>query len=361
MSAPQTESITLYYREGSSDKLYQVSIEPVSDLFLVNFAFGRRGSTLSTGTKTTSPVDYETAKRTFDKLVREKLAKGYTPGPDGTPYQHSDKENRVTGILPQLLNPIDEPEVTRLISSADWALQEKFDGRRVLIQKQGCTVTGINRKGLVVGLPAALLDSAQKITSSFIMDGECVGDLLFAFDLLEWDGEDFRPKQYLKRLVALARLFDAPGLVHLKRAENAIDSANKERFFRRLRSGNREGVVLKKLDAPYVPGRPASGGPALKHKFYATLSAVVANINAQRSVELRLLNCKGWIVVGNVTIPPNHPVPPVGAVVEVRYLYAYRESNSLYQPIYLGVRKDIEQHECMMAQLKFKPDEREEE
>src|SRR5206468_9669162 len=100
-------------------------------------------------------------------------------------------------------------------------------------------------------------------------------------------------------------------------------------MFRLLKSEKREGVVFKRLDAPYVPGRPASGGPALKHKFYATLSAVVANINAQRSVELRLLNCKGWIVVGNVTIPPNHLVPPVGAVVEVRYLYAYRESNSL--------------------------------
>jgi ATP-dependent DNA ligase len=53
----------------------------------------------------------------------------------------------VNGILPQLLNPIDEPEVRRLIRNPDRALQEKFDGRRVLIQKQGGKVTGINRKG----------------------------------------------------------------------------------------------------------------------------------------------------------------------------------------------------------------------
>jgi bifunctional non-homologous end joining protein LigD len=132
-------------------------------------------------------------------------------------------------------------------------------------------------------------------------------------------------------------------------------------MFRRLQSEQREGVVLKRLNAPYVPGRPASGGPALKHKFYTTLSAVVAKVNQQRSVELRLLNCQGWVLVGNVTVPPNHPVPPVGAVVDIRYLYAFRESNSLYQPIYLGRRTDIEQHECITAQLKFKPADPEEE
>lgn len=47
-----TQRTTLYYREGSNDKEYQAAIEPEGDLFLVTFAFGRRGSTLSTGTKT---------------------------------------------------------------------------------------------------------------------------------------------------------------------------------------------------------------------------------------------------------------------------------------------------------------------
>ena len=108
---PQTKRITLYYREGSSDKVYQAAIEPEGYLFLVTFAFGRRGTTLSTGTKTPEPVDLDTATRIFNKLVSEKKAKGYTEGPDGTPYQHTEKEDRATGILPQLLNPIDEAEV----------------------------------------------------------------------------------------------------------------------------------------------------------------------------------------------------------------------------------------------------------
>jgi bifunctional non-homologous end joining protein LigD len=360
-NTPQAETITLYFREGSSDKVYQAAIEPAGELFVVNFAYGRRGSTLQTGAKTSSPVDYDTAKRTYDKLVREKLAKGYTPGPDGTPYQHTDKADRATGILPQLLNSIGEQEVKRLLRDPFWCAQEKFDGRRVIIQKQGDLVTAINRKGLVIGLASPIGVSAQKIPSSFVLDGECVGDVLYAFDLLEWDGEDYRPKPYQRRLVTLARLLDTPGVVHIELAETMTDSANKERLFRHLQSEKREGVVLKRLDAPYAPGRPSSGGPALKHKFYATLSAVVSKLNPQRSVELRLLNCKGWVPVGNVTIPPNHPVPPVGAVVEVRYLHGFKESNSLYQPTYLGQRKDIEQHECILAQVKFKPNGSEEE
>jgi bifunctional non-homologous end joining protein LigD len=361
MTPPQAGTITLYYREGSSDKVYQAAIEPVGELFVVNFAYGRRGATLQTGAKTSSPVDYETAKRTYDKLVREKMAKGYTPGPGGTPYQHTDTADRVTGILPQLLNPIDEQEVKRLLRDPAWCLQEKFDGRRVLIQKQGDQVTAINRKGLVIGLASSIGVSAQKITSNFVMDGECVGDVLYAFDLLEWDGEDYRLKPYQRRLVTLARLIDTPGIVHIELAETTTDPANKERMFRHLQSEKREGVVLKRLDAPYAPSRPASGGPALKHKFYATLSAVVSKLNQQRSVELRLLNCVGWVPVGNVTIPPNHPVPSVGTIVEVRYLYAFKESKSLYQPTYLGVRGDIEQHECILSQLKFKADAAEEE
>jgi bifunctional non-homologous end joining protein LigD len=55
----------------------------------------------------------------------------------------------------------------------------------------------------------------------------------------------------------------------------------------------------------------------------------------------------------------NFNVPAVGEVVEIRFLHAFRESNALYQPVYLGPRKDIEQHECVLSQLKYKRQEEE--
>ncbi|MEI8192005.1 MAG: ATP-dependent DNA ligase, partial [candidate division NC10 bacterium] len=57
---------------------------------------------------------------------------------------------------------------------------------------------------------------------------------------------------------------------------------------------------------------------------------------------------------GNVTIPPDKPLPAPGELVEVRYLYAFPESNALYQPVYLGRREDICGDDCGVAQLKYK-------
>lgn len=119
-------------------------------------------------------------------------------------------------------------------------------------------------------------------------------------------------------------------------------------------------MVFKQLAAPYVPGRPNRGGTALKHKFVATLSAVVTRVNEQRSVALRLRGPQGWQHTGNVTIPANQPVPQAGDVVEVRYLYAFPESGGLFQPVYLGRRTDVTADECVPSQLKFKASDEDE-
>ena len=109
----ETQSISLYYREGASDKEYHVRLEPKDTGYVVNIAYGRRGSTLSTGTKTSSPVYYDAALMIFERVVREKRAKGYTEGKSGTPYQHAEQSHQVSGLLPQLLNAIDEVEASR--------------------------------------------------------------------------------------------------------------------------------------------------------------------------------------------------------------------------------------------------------
>jgi bifunctional non-homologous end joining protein LigD len=92
----------------------------------------------------------------------------------------------------------------------------------------------------------------------------------------------------------------------------------------------------------------------LKFKFVATVSAMVTRINLQRSVEVGLYQGDRLVPCGNVTIPANQEIPSVGTIVEVRYLYAYRDSLALYQPVYLGVREDTDAAECVIAQLKFK-------
>lgn len=126
-AGPRTAS--LYFTNGSSDKEYHARLESSGDGYVVNFAYGRRGSALTTGTKTTTAVDYAKATAIFDKLVKAKEAKGYTRGEDGTPYQNSASDRQPSGLLPQLLNVADQAAANEAINSDSWCLQEKYDGR----------------------------------------------------------------------------------------------------------------------------------------------------------------------------------------------------------------------------------------
>lgn len=77
---------SLYYSEGRSDKEYHAkSLKwPAATS---STRFGRRGAALTVGTKTSTPVDFAQAKTIYDKLVKEKTAKGYSPDVSGAAYQ----------------------------------------------------------------------------------------------------------------------------------------------------------------------------------------------------------------------------------------------------------------------------------
>lgn len=345
------QTIQLQCRAGSSDKEYHVQIEPRAGRFVVNVAYGRRGSTLTTGTKTAQPVDSATAERIFRQVVKEKKAKGYQESQNGTLHQHVDRNE--SHLHCQLLNPITAEEASALMADDRWCVQEKKDGRRMLLEKRGDIIRGINRKGLYVGLPVTVQNDAKMIPADCVLDGECVGDVLHVFDLLIWNGHDLRPQPYQQRLELLTVYLSSEEHPHLTLVPTARESAEKLAFLELFRKEHREGIVCKRLDAPYVSGRPNTGGSQLKYKFWATLSAVVTKLNPQRSVAVSLVDPEGWHEVGNVTVPANHAVPLVGTVIEVQYLYAFRESGCLFQPVYRGERTDVEQLECTMNQRKF--------
>jgi|GEM_PF-512938 len=68
----------LFYREGNSDKVYEIDLcELPGQEYLVNFRYGRRGSTLKEGTKTPSAVSFRQAENIFSSLENEKRRKGY--------------------------------------------------------------------------------------------------------------------------------------------------------------------------------------------------------------------------------------------------------------------------------------------
>src|SRR5689334_5630774 len=69
---------SLFFREGRSDKVYEVDLcEVGGGQYVVNFRFGRRGTALNDGSKTPLPVARGEAELIFDKLVASKIAGGY--------------------------------------------------------------------------------------------------------------------------------------------------------------------------------------------------------------------------------------------------------------------------------------------
>jgi predicted DNA-binding WGR domain protein len=68
----------LVFQEGRSDKVYEIDLcEVGQNRYVVNFRYGRRGTDLKEGAKTTSPVALAEAEKVFAALVAEKTKKGY--------------------------------------------------------------------------------------------------------------------------------------------------------------------------------------------------------------------------------------------------------------------------------------------
>ena len=351
---------SLYFSEGGSDKVYHAQIigDDASG-YVVNFQYGRRGSTLQSGSKTPSPVPLVKAQAVFDKIVKEKVSKGYSPDASGTPFVGTSNAGRSSGVNLQLLNPITREEAHALIHDDFWAMQQKMDGERraVKVDVDG-NVIGINRKGLTVALPQSIADAAlQCLPRDSVVDGEQVGDTLFVFDVLRYGGRDIANMTYHERSMGL--LMGIPGAASRNDPLRCVPlhrtSLEKAAAFAEFEEARAEGVVFKRLDAPHTPGRPASGGSQRKFKFVETATVKVLGMNdGVRSARMGLYDADGNLVeVGSVTIPPNAKLPAAGDLIEVRYLYAY-PGGSLYQPIYCAPRTDLDDGAAALTQLKYK-------
>lgn len=340
------KSISLYFKEGTSDKQYNVQLQKEGDDYVVNFQYGRRGSALKGGTKTPTPVSEATATKIYDKLVNEKLREGYIEGAPGTAVAPASKKE--IKELPQLLNPVDD--ASYYINNDDYLAQEKFDGDRRMLDSSSQEVAGINRKGQNVILPVAIVKSVNK---NFTIDGEIIEDRLYVFDILSLDGEDTKHLPCIDRVALLnSDLKLGNNIIVVK---TAFTTEEKQALYEELIARNAEGIVFKLKKSTYTPGRPSSGGNQLKYKFWKSATFIVKDFTVgKRSVGLELMDEDGKKVsVGRVTIPPNQDVPEIGDLIEVRYLYAYK-GGSVFQPVYLGKRDDLYLEDAVVSQLIYK-------
>ena len=69
----------LHYMDFKSDKVYYTELckIPKTNLWNINFAYGKRGNNLVEGTKNENPLPFYKARLVYDKLIQSKVKKGY--------------------------------------------------------------------------------------------------------------------------------------------------------------------------------------------------------------------------------------------------------------------------------------------
>lgn len=354
-----TKSARLLNDTPPSDKEYRVQIETVDNAtFAVVGYWGPRGSNL-TRTVKDSDVSAEAADKSFEKIIKGQLKKGYRLE-DSSAAPHDvarlTSEMKDSGLRPQLLNAIERREAVELCCDDAWGAQIKEDGERTMIRKAGNVVVASNRSGQVTSIVGNIESAFLESDRDFVIDGELVKGVFYAFDLLEIDGISLAQESFIDRFDELRNFvegesLDSAVIVRVALYSNTVD---KLRVLEEAELSGLEGLVFKRLSSAYVPGRPTESGDQLKFKFWRELSAIVSGTNGKSSVSLELIDGNRRVFVGNVTVKANQTKPPVGAIVDVKYLWMVNVGGSLYQPELKKVRNDIPVTDCTVAQIFYK-------
>lgn len=352
--------VVLHCTQGSSDKLYVMAVLN-GGLYA---AYGRRGSTMILSSKPLGPK----ARATLQTTMNEKLRKGYivigglgavgvaNAGTTATAVSSAAATRTLNFpvCLPTAMNSIEDAFVGHGPSRC---VQEKMDGERVVIRASATRVAASSRSGRSIMLSTAIevefkelarrMAKAVSAASEWYFDTELVANGFHIFDCFPskpcaWQ---LNPLSRIRLLTTMME--HKPAIANGKvRVVPALDCSLVEAkaFAQAVLARGGEGVVLRALGQFPEDGRSAY---VFKVKFVETVDVVLRSKRTEkRSMQMSVVDQYGAFAdVGNVTIPPNVPMPAAGDVAEVRYLYR-NPGGALQQPVFLRVRADVGSHEC---------------
>jgi DNA ligase-1 len=209
-----------------------------------------------------------------------------------------------------LATPIPYGQTYAELAGEAWLLEDKYDGIRVQAHLRAGSVTLFSRRlnDVSVAYPEVTAELAA-LSRDAIFDGEIVAMreervqpfrtlqarlqrkvvdeslraevpvAYIVFDLLALDGDLLIDEPLTARREQLANLFVAGPHVKLsplERLEEPAPERVNERFEAARARGN-EGLMLKRADAPYLPGRRGKWWLKLKHEL-STLDVVVVAV-----------------------------------------------------------------------------------
>ena len=212
-----------------------------------------------------------------------------------------------SSAMPQFVEPQLTRSVERPPNGAGWVHEIKFDGYRLQLRSEGGQASLRTRKGLDwsarfpeiaaegARLPDAMLDGEAVALDDHgapdfaglqlaLSEQKTAGLVFYAFDILFEGGEDLRDVPLSERKQRLKTVLDAAPSSHIRYVEH-FESGG-DAVLKSACSLQLEGVVSKRLNAPYVSGRSDSW---TKSKCRGGQEVVVAGWTGDGSNTLRSL------------------------------------------------------------------------
>ena len=260
----------------------------------------------------------------------------------------------------ELLQDANYAIIARLLLDDGWVFQEKHNGDRRIIEKNGNDIRDYNRNGEPgKGLPSHIVNALRKHPlTQFIIDTELVlNDHIFVFDFLSFAGRDLRQEEYGKRESLYHRAFTGwgPCIIPVKSVRSREDKLN---LIRRLKMERAEGFVAKELRAPYRPALTSGMRYNYRYKFVKDLDCVVIGDTTERddkgmlknSVRLGCYDEQGRLRdICGATKKSDMALLP-GTVVKILYLYG-TGTLDVVQPRIVEPRTDKRPEECRLNQI----------
>lgn len=295
-------AIAKFSGEGTVDKKVSAlsdllkSLDPKSVKHVVNIPLG----TLRLGIGDPTVMDALSIAKTGDKKLRPLIEDAYNKTSDFGYVAEKFFEEGAKGlehvrimvgkpVRPALAERMPNADEVVKRMGGEFAVEPKFDGFRVQIHKNGNKVEIFSRnlEDMTNSFPDLAAGVLREVKAkSIIMEGEAIAYnpltaeflpfqettkrrrkykveetaktlplVCFAFDILYLDGEDITGKTEVERRKLLEKVVSKENLV-IRIAEQRIISTAKEigDFFNEAVSEGLEGLMIKKLDAPYKAG-----------------------------------------------------------------------------------------------------------
>ena len=286
-----SKQITLYYTKGTSNKEYQIHMEPDGTGYTVYGLYGRRGRASTKDVKATG-VSQGSAEVAFDNILAEKRKKGYTTDPSGTPFAGIGAPTVTGTSAPSKpaappAPPVPAPKfvVQHVITAAEldnhldddnWILQPMSSNPRLLVHRpQGGKLTvinedGVNVAGLAAYFPAAVEAAINTHFTQAVLEGylDPTTSSFVVTDGYSNRIADCAESDRLElRLASLSRFIKG---LKVKELEMSLwyENGDKGEACAVLQDMGRPGVTLRNLDSPYQGGPAArADASALKYEF----------------------------------------------------------------------------------------------